>query len=128
MVRRMRARLQKFLPIVLIALAMQVLAPIAACWATGIAVTDPLQNAVICHTDGDLGAGLDDRSGAPPAHAGSCSVCCLTQANPAFGAPQTAVSTPPRHAERVVWHDAAVSVVSSHGESNARARAPPRST
>ena len=42
MVRRMRARLQKFLPIVLLALAMQVLAPIAACWAAGQAVADPL--------------------------------------------------------------------------------------
>ena len=38
----MRARLQKFLPLVLLALAMQVLAPIAACLAAGQAVADPV--------------------------------------------------------------------------------------
>jgi hypothetical protein len=38
----MRSRLQKFLPVVLIALAVQVLAPIAACWAAAIAMSDPL--------------------------------------------------------------------------------------
>ena len=45
----MRRRLQKFLPIVLIALVVQILAPIAACWATGMAASDPLQAAFICH-------------------------------------------------------------------------------
>src|SRR5215510_14814983 len=80
MVRRMRARLQKFLPIVLIALAMQVLAPIAACWAAGQAVADPLQTAVICHSASEQGVGLDDQTGAPAAHAGACALCCLAQA------------------------------------------------
>ena len=77
----MRARLQKYLPIVLIALAMQVLAPIAACWAAGAALADPLQNAAICHDGGTAGAGQDDRSGPPTSHAGSCSICCLAQAS-----------------------------------------------
>ena len=38
----MRRRLKNFLPIVLIALAVQIVAPIAACWAAGIAASDPL--------------------------------------------------------------------------------------
>ena len=124
MVRRMRVRLQKFLPVVLIALAMQVLAPIAACWAAGLAVADPL-NTVVCHTGGASGGGLDDPSGAPAAHAGNCSICCLAQANASFDAPQETFSTPFRHAERVVWHDVDAAVVTSHGGSNAQARAPP---
>ena len=40
MVRRMHARLQKFLPLVLLALVMQVLAPIAACLAAGVSAAD----------------------------------------------------------------------------------------
>jgi len=125
MVRRMRARLQKFLPIVLIALAMQVLAPIAACWAAGLAAADPLQNAVICHSVDASGPGLDDQTGAPAVHAGSCSLCCLAQANVSLDTPQTHVSTPFRDAQHVVWHEQAAAVATSHGGSNAQARAPP---
>lgn len=122
----MRARLQKFLPVVLIALAMQVLAPIAACWAAGSAAADPLGNAVVCHSAGVSGGALDDQTGAPGAQAGSCSICCLAQASASFDAPQAVFSTPFRHAARVVWHDASAAVVTIHGGSNAQARAPPR--
>jgi hypothetical protein len=128
MVRRMRVRLQKFLPVVLIALAMQVLAPIAACWAAGIATGDPLQTAAICHNAGPAGTGQDDQSGAPAAHTGSCSICCLAQASASLDSPQAAFSIPLRHAERVVWHDWAASVVAKRGGSNAKARAPPHLT
>ena len=41
--------LKKFLPIVLIALMVQIFAPIGACWAASIAASDPLAGAVICH-------------------------------------------------------------------------------
>ena len=126
MVRRMRARLQKFLPIVLLALVMQVLAPIAACWAAGQAVADPLSAAVICHSASDQGV-PDDPAGAPTAHAGACALCCLAQANASFDSPpHAALSIPFRHAERVVWHDADASVVAAHRGSNTQARGPPQ--
>ena len=124
----MRARLQKYLPIVLIALAMQVLAPVAACWAAGAALADPLQNAAICHDAGPAGSGLDDRSGAPAAHAGTCSICALAQASASLDAPQAIFATPLRFAAPVVWHATTVSVVVSHRGSNAKARAPPHLT
>ena len=63
----MRRRLRKFLPIVLIAVMVQILAPIAACWAASIAASDPLHAAVICHDNsastqptalGPIGTGL----------------------------------------------------------------------
>ena len=41
----MRRRLRNFIPIVLMALAVQILAPIGACWAASIAASDPLHNA-----------------------------------------------------------------------------------
>jgi DUF2946 family protein len=123
MVRRMRARLQKFLPIVLIALAMQVLAPIAACWAAGLAVADPLQNAFICHNGDASGAALDDQTAA---HGGICSLCCVARANASLDSPQATFAAPFRLAARVMWHDTADRVVTSHGRSSAQARAPPR--
>ena len=128
MARRMRARLQRFLPIVLLALAMQVLVPIAACWAVGLAVADPLQNAAICHDAGTAGAGQDGRSGVPAAHAGGCSICCLAQASGSLDVPQAIFATPLRFAAPVVWHAATASVVVSHGRSNAKARAPPQAS
>jgi hypothetical protein len=126
MVRRMRARLQKFLPLVLLALVMQVLAPIAACLAAGQAVANPLSAAAICHSASEQG-GLNDENGAPAAHGGACAMCCLAQANASLDSPpHAALSIPFRHAERAVWHVADVSAVAVHRDSNAQARAPPQ--
>jgi hypothetical protein len=123
----MRARLQRFLPIVLLALAMQVLAPIAACWAAGQAVADPFSAGVICHSASDEGGPNDQ--GAPSGHPGTCAFCCLAQANASFDSPpQATVSIPLRHAERVVWHAAEAGVVIARSGSNAQARAPPHLT
>ncbi|MCP3470272.1 DUF2946 domain-containing protein [Bradyrhizobium sp. CCGUVB1N3] len=124
----MRARLQKFLPLVLLALAMQVLAPIVACWAAGLAVADPLQNAVICHSTDASGAGAAGQTNLPATHAGSCSICCLAQANATLDSPQPTSANPLRRAEPVLWHEQAAPAVTSHGRSNARARAPPQLT
>ena len=56
----MRRRLKNFLPIVLVALAVQIFAPIGACWAVSIAASDPLARAVICHGNAAAGAGQSD--------------------------------------------------------------------
>jgi hypothetical protein len=126
MVRRMRARLQKFLPLVLLALVMQVLAPIAACLAAGQAVADPLSAAVICHSAGEQG-GLNDPAGTPVAHAGACALCCLAQVGASLDSPpHAALSVPFRHAERVVWHAAEAFAGAAHKGTNAQARAPPQ--
>ena len=120
----MRRRLQKFLPIVLIALMVQVLAPIGACWAAAIAASDPLQ-AEICHTDlGQGGAG--DQSGQHQAHDGACAICCAAHAGAALDTPQiSAVAAPLRAAALVVWHDRDHDLFRSRVGSNAQARAPP---
>ncbi len=123
----MRARLQKFLPIVLLALVMQVLAPIAACLTAGQAMADPLSAAVICHSASEQDGGPNDPTGSPIAHAGACALCCLAQANATLDSPpQVALATPFRHAERVVWLAADVSAIPVYKGSGAQARAPPR--
>ncbi|EJN15355.1 Protein of unknown function (DUF2946) [Bradyrhizobium sp. YR681] len=119
----MRARLQKFLPLVLLALAMQVLAPIAACLAAGKAVADPLSAAIICHSASEQG----DQTGSPTAHGAACALCCLAQAGASLDSPpHTALAIPFRHAERVVWYAADPSAVPFRKGSSPQARAPPR--
>jgi len=124
----MRRWLEPFLPILVLALAMQVLAPIAACWAADAALADPLQTAAICHDAGPAGTGLSDRSGAPASHAASCSICCLAPASASLDAPQAVFAMPLRLAASVAWQAATASVVVSHDGSNAQARAPPHLT
>ena len=84
----MRRRLRKFLPIVLIALMVQILAPIAACWAASIAASDPLHAAVICHDDAAATPAQTDQAGQPRAHDGCCSICSVAQAGAPLDTPQ----------------------------------------
>jgi hypothetical protein len=121
----MRRRLRKFLPIVLIALAAQIFAPIAACWAAGIVASDPLKAATICHDDGISTAGGGDQPGQPRAHDGCCSVCSVAHAGAPVDTPQTAFATPYRNPARVVWVDLAPDLFGSRTGSQAQARAPP---
>ncbi len=123
----MRRRVVKFLPIVLMALLVQIFAPIGATWAASIAASDPLQAAVICHGDAAPGqTGHSDQSGQPRAHDGACSMCCLAHAGASIDTPQAAaVTTPYRRTARVVWRDTMPDLFGSRTGSHAQARAPP---
>jgi len=125
----MRRRLRKFLPIVMIALMVQILAPIGACWAASIAASDPLAAASICR-DGAVSAAeradsSTDQTGGHHMHDGACCMACGSHASASIDTPYTAVVTPYRHALRVVWHDAALELPGSPAGSHAQARAPP---
>jgi hypothetical protein len=124
----MRRRLRKFLPIVLIALAVQILAPIGACWAASIAASDPLHAAAICHDDGASTQGQTnnqtDPSGQPRAHDGCCSVCSVAHSGAAIEAP-AAITTPYRASEPMIWRDRAPDLLGLRTGSHAQARAPP---
>jgi DUF2946 family protein len=124
----MRRRLRKFLPIVLLALAVQIIAPIAACWAAGIAAADPLHAAVICHDNAAASGQTDqtDQTGQPGAHDGCCSVCSVAQASALLDTPQTSAATAPYIlSSRVVWPDRVPDPFGSRTGSHAQARAPP---
>src|ERR1700712_239620 len=90
----MRRRLWKFLPIVLMALAVQILAPIGACWAASIAASDPLLGAPICSGGAHSGAADTDRTGSQHAHDGACSQCCVAQPVASLDMPPDAIATP----------------------------------
>jgi hypothetical protein len=123
----MRRRLKNFLPIVLIALAVQVFAPIGACWAASIAASDPLSRAVICHGNAAAaGPGQSDRTGPHHAHDGCCSVCSVLHTGAPVETPQTAQTFAfDRQSERAVWHEFSIDPASSRAGSPAQARAPP---
>ncbi|MBR1198765.1 DUF2946 domain-containing protein [Bradyrhizobium sp. AUGA SZCCT0240] len=121
----MRARLKNFLPIVLIALMVQIFAPIGACWAASIAASDPLAAAVICHGNADVPTGQSDQTG-HRAHDGCCSVCSVLHTGAPVDAPQTtnAIVIERQHA-RVVWVEFTTDRFGSRAGSHAQARAPP---
>src|SRR5882762_6636393 len=95
----MRRRLGKFLPIVLIAVLVQIFAPIGATWAASIAASDPLHAAVLCHGNAASTPGPTDQSGQHRAHDGCCSVCSVVHSGAPIDAPPTAFTTPTRQAE-----------------------------
>src|ERR1700760_1025567 len=126
----MRRRLRKFLPIVLLALAVQILAPIAACWAAGVAASDPLAAlgaAAICHdASGEAAnpANQPDQTG-HHAHDGACALCCLAHAGASMDAPKAAGAELYRHPARVVWHELATELRDSRASGHTQARGPP---
>lgn len=121
----MRQRLQKFLPVVLIALMVQVLAPIGACWAAAIAASDPLASVEVCHDSGAASGQQGDRSGDHAAH-GACAICCVLHAGATVDTPPVvALATPYRQAQRVDWHHEALGFSTSRAGSSFQARAPP---
>jgi hypothetical protein len=121
----MRRRLGRFLPIVLIAVLVQIFAPIGATWAASIAASDPLHAAVICHGNSTSST---DQSGQHRAHDGCCSVCSVVHTGAPVDTPHAVVTSPTRHAERVVWLGTAPDLFSSRAGSHAQARAPPSSS
>ena len=121
----MRKRLKNFLPIVLIALVVQIFAPIGACWAASIAASDPLAAAVICHGNAGPTSGATDQTG-HRAHEGCCSVCSVLQTGAPVDVPQTAeiISVDRQHAS-VAWVEFTPDRFASRAGSHAQARAPP---
>lgn len=118
-------RLKNFLPIVLIALMVQIFAPIGACWAASIAASDPLAAAVICHGNANAAPGQSDQTG-HRAHDGCCSVCSVLQTGAPVDVPQTAETIAfEQQQSSVVWVALTSDRFGSRAGSHAQARAPP---
>lgn len=122
----MRRRLKNFLPVVLIALAVQVFAPIAACWAASIVHSDPLSAAVICHGNAAAGTSQDGQPGAQGAQNGCCGLCGVLHTGAPVDPPQTAsLLTFERRTTSVVWQEFALDPAVFRAGSPEQARAPP---
>lgn len=121
----MRRRLEKFLPIVLIAALVQIFAPIGATWAVTVAAADPLHAVPICHGSAASVADQPGSSGQPGAHDGCCSVCSVVHSGAPVDAPTAVSTTPFRPANSVVWLATTPDLSGSRPGSHAQARAPP---
>src|SRR5436309_5736872 len=121
----MRRRLKSCLPFVLIAILVQIYAPIGATWAATIAAADPLRAAPICHGGTTADPARSDPSGQPRAHEGCCSICSVVGSAAPIDTPQASFAAPTRPAARIIWREAAPDLFSSRAGSRPRARAPP---
>lgn len=123
----MRRRLQKFFPIFLIALTVQLFGPIASCWTAAIAASDPFAAAEICHGMPAQSPASGDQGGDPRAHDGLCSICCAARANASLHVPNSSIVVILyRDSDRVLWPDGALEHLAAGAAPNAQARAPPQ--
>jgi len=120
----MRRRLEFFIPIVLFAVLVQLMAPIGAFRAVAQAVSDPFAMASICS-----GMNSSEGQGAPshaPVHADCCAFCATAHGGIAVIDPPVPVFvTLQRQYQRVVWLQSTDAVSAVRIGSNAQARAPP---
>jgi hypothetical protein len=125
----MRLRLQKYLPIFLIALLVQVLAPIGVCWAAAVAASDPLSTTAICHNSGFVTDQPTDQGDQHSQHDSECGICWLVSAGASIDTPiLTAFAAPYRKRIDVTWQDQRPAPLALRVGSNAQARAPPFSS
>lgn len=121
----MRQKLKRYFPIFMIALMVQILAPIGASWAFAAAVSDPLAAAEICLSHSPT-AGDEGRQ--QQSHDASCLICCAFNAGTAtfISSPEpTAWTAPYRSVHSIIWREIDPQLADSCIGSNAKARAPP---
>lgn len=122
----MRRHLHRFLPVILTALMVQVLAPVAACWTTFVAASDPLSAVEICHS-GPISSPADSDQGGGAVHDGACLICCVLHASASVEPPPAAILVIPyREAGRLVWGHHVLRFFCARTGSNSQARAPPQ--
>jgi hypothetical protein len=120
----MRRRLETFIPIVLFAVLVQLLAPIGAFRAVASAVSDPLAMASICS---GMASSSDPQNAPADLPAAQCCAFCVC----AHGAAVTSADAPPGFSPwqpefyRVAWLEPTGTASAVRTGSNAQARAPP---
>ena len=126
----MRRRLEVFIPIVLFAIMVQLMAPIAAFRVVANAVSDPLYMASICS---GMTSSHDDSQTSPATtqHMGAkcCAFCAVGHGGAvALDPPPLVFVTLQRQYQLVAWLEAAEPLSAARVGSNAQARAPPQLT
>lgn len=122
----MRRRLERFIPIVMLVVLVQLLAPIAAFRAVASSVSDPLAMASICAAAADSGGGHSMPANGSGMHDGCCAACGTGLGGPAVSDPPPAAFVVlQRQYQRVVWLEALNDLPVIRTGSNAQARAPP---
>lgn len=122
----MRRRLEVFIPIVLLSIMVQLLAPIGAFRAVAHAVSDPLYLATICSGMASSQDASETNTAKPQHGANCCGFCGVS-----YGG-AVAVDPPPlifvvlqRQYRLIAWLEAADDIPPMRAGSHAQARAPP---
>jgi hypothetical protein len=122
----MRRRLEIFIPIVLLSILVQLLAPVAVFRVVAHAVSDPLYMATICSGMASSQDGLQTNSVKPQHGASCCGFCSVGHGG------AVAVDPPPpifvvlqRQYRLIAWLQAADPMPPARAGSHAQARAPP---
>ena len=126
-----RRRLEVLIPIVLVAILVQIVAPIAAFRAVADATSDPLAMAAICTDMASMASSRDDQK--TPAETPHAHQCCAFCGAGHAGAvpidpPQPVFATLHRQYQRISWLQATDPIPAIRAGSNAQARAPPQLT
>jgi hypothetical protein len=123
----MRRRLRKFIPVFLIALVIQIMAPIGASWAAAVSASDPFASLQICHGNPDSTPGENDQ-GDRSDHDASCQFCCVLSASNCIDTPPiaTLVTPPHRKVEVILRGYEAPLLMPVRTGSNSLARGPPQ--
>lgn len=120
----MRRQFERLLPIALLALLLQLLAPVGASWIAAAAVADPLQGVEICHAD--PGTAAPDQGHDRDACRIECLLCCVLHAGGALDTPGAVHLVPPWPvATAAIWRDLAPTFHHPRSGRLAQARAPP---
>lgn len=120
----MRRRLGRFLPIVMLAVLVQIFAPIAACWAATDALSDPFASAICSHLT-DATSPQGGQTDQQQAHGDCCLICYAAHTATPTADPQSSFSKLARTAAVVVWFEQTPALHRAAAASNAQARGPP---
>lgn len=120
----MRRRLEVYIPIVVLAILVQLFAPIAAFRAFADAASDPLYMSSICS---DMATSADDSpAGTQHDHGGCCAFCAAGHVGAvALEAPPPVFVNLQRQYQLVSWLESVAAIPTVRVGSNAQARAPP---
>jgi hypothetical protein len=124
--KEMRRRLELFIPIVLLAILVQLMAPIAAFRMAAYAASDPLYLASICSDTGSGHAEHTAPAKSGHAHDDCCAFCGAGHSGASAIDPPTLIFVSlQRQYQLVSWLQAADPMPAARAGSNAQARAPP---
>jgi hypothetical protein len=119
-------RLEAFIPIVLLAVLVQLMAPIAAFRVVAYASTDPLYMTSIC-SGMTSSPDAETAPGTQHSHGDCCAFCGAGHGGGvALDPPAPIFVTLQRHYQRISWLEAADAMPTVRAGSNTQARAPPQ--
>jgi hypothetical protein len=122
----MRRRLEVFIPIVMLAVLVQLMAPIAAFRVVAYATSDPLYLASICSGMTSASDTQTDPAKTQHQHGDCCAYCVGSQSGAvAVDPPPLIFVTLQRQYQQISWLEAAEATAVFRVGSNAQARAPP---